>query len=702
MISRSTKRLVLSLLGGLTLAAAIAVVLLPQSPTVVTQYGQTFEGSMLLLVLAGVFAALGVRYGYRVVTHRGGEPPFDQPPEEATGYDATRPGEHIDAQYAKATAPNRNPNVRAAHRQTVVRYLKEAAVDVLADAEDVAPPAARERVEDGSWSDDPRVQALFHGDSTQLPPRMRLRDWVSGESFERRVERTVAELQRIAELPDDAQSSPDDRDSELDASASTPSARVEPPTADTATRERATVTTADATLERDGHWNVGVPVVFLLGGLGFVLSNPTLVLAAIVPAGFAIYASLTRSPALNVDVERTVSSESPAPGERVRVAFTVENIGDRPLAELRAVDGVPESLRVVDGSPRLCATLEPGESATTTYTVEAFRGQHDFATASLWSRNVSGDAERTRVVDLDTTLTCHDPVETVPTTGQTTPYEGRIGTDAGGHGLEFYATRAYNSADPLSRIDWNHWARTGEPRTVQFRRTQAGTVVIVVDDRSVSRKARNEFTPDAVALGRHAAVRIADTLLAASNAVGGALLTRRAYERPSRGRYQRHQLEEFFLRPPSQSESTGSGDSKSLMDIDKQFFGGMDDDSDRRSQRDADDDSVWSPLLATDGGGIPLEWLRKRLSGQEQVVFVSPLLDDAPRRLVRTLQADGTDVTVLSPDVTSGGSPGRAIARIERHERLRALRRRGLRVVDWSTDEPLSATLERAQHRWSR
>lgn len=91
-------------------------------------------------------------------------------------------------------------------------------------------------------------------------------------------------------------------------------------------------------------------------------------------------------------------------------------------------------------------------------------------------------------------------------------------------------------------------------------------------------------------------------------------------------------------------------------------------------------------------GGTTLEWLRKRLPGDAQVLFVTPLLDDRPEYVARRLGAEGHDVT----------DTGSTIARIERHERLRRLRRRQLRAVDWPTESPLSVALERAGEGWSQ
>jgi len=54
-------------------------------------------------------------------------------------------------------------------------------------------------------------------------------------------------------------------------------------------------------------------------------------------------------------------------------------------------------------------------------------------------------------------------------------------------GLEFHATRNYQSGDPVSRIDWRRFAKTNELTTVQYREEQAVRTVLVVDARPVTR-----------------------------------------------------------------------------------------------------------------------------------------------------------------------------------------------------------------------
>jgi hypothetical protein len=83
-------------------------------------------------------------------------------------------------------------------------------------------------------------------------------------------------------------------------------------------------------------------------------------------------------------------------------------------------------------------------------------------------------------------------------------------------------------------------------------------------------------------------------------------------------------------------------------------------------------------------------------------VVVTPLVDDRVVDSATRLAAQGHSVTVLSPDVTTGETPGSAVSRIERERRIHHLRGRGLRVQEWSPDEPLYTTMARAEARWDR
>jgi uncharacterized protein (DUF58 family) len=94
--------------------------------------------------------------------------------------------------------------------------------------------------------------------------------------------------------------------------------------------------------------------------------------------------------------------------------------------------------------------------------------------------------------------------------------------------------------------------------------------------------------------------------------------------------------------------------------------------------------------------------LRKRLSGDVQLVFFSPLCDDEAVTAAQLLHAHGHKVTVLSPDPTNDGTLGQRFARVERAGRISTLREGGIRVLDWNPEEPLAESIARATVRWSR
>jgi len=94
--------------------------------------------------------------------------------------------------------------------------------------------------------------------------------------------------------------------------------------------------------------------------------------------------------------------------------------------------------------------------------------------------------------------------------------------------------------------------------------------------------------------------------------------------------------------------------------------------------------------------------LRRRLDGNAQVILFSPLTDDNTARAARLLDAHGHLVTVISPDPTADRTPGQKLARAERIARMTDLRGKGIRVVDWGTDEELATAIDRASRRWSR
>ncbi|MFC5278020.1 DUF58 domain-containing protein [Halorubrum rubrum] len=419
-----------------------------------------------------------------------------------------------------------------------------------------------------------------------------------------------------------------------------------------------------------GRW-VGVTgVALVLVGLGVALRQPGMVVVGAAAVGYGLYARLGEAGEAELALDREVSDRTPDPGDEVTVTVRARNVGDAPCLDLRLVDGVPPGLEVIDGPARVATALRPGASVTFSYVVRASRGDHEWGTTRAVVRNAAGSRERLTELEAPTRLTCTPELAAgadLPLRGLTTVSHGRVPTDVGGSGVEFHATREYRRGDPLKRIDWNRRARTGELATLELREERAATVVLLVDAREPAYVAARPDADTAVEASVEAAGAVFTALLAGGDRVGIATMGPR----------------DCWLPP-------GAGT-----------------DHEVRGRETLATDPALAPTPAEDRFYRTL-WrrrFRRRLPGDAQVLFFTPLADDVPVDTARRLDAYGHLVTVLSPDPTASPSgsptPGRTLAAIERRERLRTLRSAGIRVVEWG-DRSFPAAVASASGRWSR
>ncbi|WP_459195019.1 DUF58 domain-containing protein [Halosimplex sp. J119] len=454
-------------------------------------------------------------------------------------------------------------------------------------------------------------------------------------------------------------------------------------------------TTASETIGTDGEgrWLVGLALALVAGSAGVVLSNTGAFLAAIVGLVYAGYVSLTGPPEAALVVERVVAPVAPKPGDRVSVTVRAENVGSAPIADLRLADDPPAGLEVIDGETRKAATVETGETMELHYDLRVTRGKHGFGDVVAVARGASGVGVRRTVYDAAETLVCHTPVESVALTGQTGIGAGRVQTDSGGEGVEFYATREYARGDPASRVDWNRYATTGELTTVTYRESRAATVMAVVDGRFVRRRAPGDPTPRE--LCSYAAVRIADAVLDEQNLVGASVFDhRRSIEFATLGTVAPDRGTEQSLRIRSLLERELG------VEVDDLHVSARHG-AESGSGAEADDEQRTATGPGSESATRGSNSLLDRLPEGAQVVFVTPLLDDVAVRAVDELVAREHATTVVSPDVTDGSTPGGAVERVLRSERLGSVTgTKRVRVVDWSPDEPLQAAVDRASARW--
>jgi uncharacterized repeat protein (TIGR01451 family) len=424
--------------------------------------------------------------------------------------------------------------------------------------------------------------------------------------------------------------------------------------------------------ERVRRWGVALAGTVTLLSVGLLAAEPALFAGAASPRAYGLSGAVARVPAgAALAAERAAAATAPTPGDPVDVTLTVTNTGEASLTDVRIVDGVPSELTVVSGSPRACRSLRPGESTTVEYAVRSKRGTYAFDDPVARIRPLAATEVATTMLAAtgDTALTCANVVAEVPLADATLPRAGTLPTDSGGSGLEFHATRDYQSGDPVSRIDWRRFAKTNELTTVEYREEQAVRTVLVVDARPVTRVTPAAGYPTGAELSAYAAERLLDALARSSVVTS---LT-----------------------------AVGLTDEDLVGGLDPDGLAWVDPDGGAASPRanqlfDGVQSAATRDSVAPDGG-TPRERqvteLLARLPPTAQVVVFSPLLDDWPTHLVTSLRARNYPTTVVSPDVTRGDDLAQTVVGLERRLRLDTIELAGATMIDWDLAEPIDIAM---------
>lgn len=427
-----------------------------------------------------------------------------------------------------------------------------------------------------------------------------------------------------------------------------------------------TVTVAETATRR---W-YGIGALSLFGvGVGVLTGLAPPLLAGVFGIAFAGYAALASAPSVaDVTVERSLDDSTPEPGEEVTVTVTVHNGGDRPLFDLRVVDGVPGRLGVASGTPRHGAALLSGATTTFRYAVRAQRGEHEFEPVTVVARDVAGANERVVTVGSPTTLRCAPELPTdppaVPLRAKVSQFTGRFPGDTGGPGVEFHATRRYRRGDPLSRVDWRRTARTGEMTTVEYRVERTVRVVLVFDVRDEAHLAPTPHDRSAVERSVDGGVEAYASLTDAGHDVGiGAIGPTECWLSPGSGQRHRAAARQLFTSASALSP-TPPGAHTDIYET---------------TQR-----------------------LKQHLSADAQLLLFTPLCDDRILDTAVRLDAHGYAVTVVTPDPTTDETTGQVYARLQRRLRISSLRSRAIPVVDWAPEEDLDEAIARTTERWSK
>ena len=430
--------------------------------------------------------------------------------------------------------------------------------------------------------------------------------------------------------------------------------------------------------------------VLLLVAAGVATGSIALILAGAVPLVFVLHGTLTTAPVVgeNIRVKRTLSPKTPLPGQSVAVTLTIENICEQTIPDLRIIDGVPDELGVTDGSPKASGAVSAGGSLSYTYTLQADRGTYAFDDVAIRARNSNG----TRLVDemitpdCDTEFECRVDIEDIPVQ-QTTTYTGQLPTDSGGPGIEFYSTRDHHPEDPVKRIDWRTYAKTGELATIEFREQHAAHVAVLTDSRQPAHVAADATSPTGATLSAYAATIALDVLINEGHEVSlGAL----GITDPETG-----------VGPPvwvgSDEGTAFTAHATTVCNAAATGIGEndpVDEDTNEPADRATEGSTSPAEAASTTDGGQDWGRIRSLVPTGAQVVLCTPATDGQIIPLVELLRGDGHEVTVLTPQTAPKTIGGRTVA-LQRAVRLERLRFLGATVIDWDSDEKLRVTLSR-------
>jgi uncharacterized repeat protein (TIGR01451 family) len=414
------------------------------------------------------------------------------------------------------------------------------------------------------------------------------------------------------------------------------------------------------------YWDVVGGGAMVAAGLGIIFQTEALLLAPVVAIGVLAARSLSSPPRPDFGVSRSLTPESPDAGETVTVETTIRNRGDRVLPDCRFIDLVPEELRVTSGAPRLATRLEPGETCTIEYEIEAESGNHRFEGVQAIVSDRMAARERQYELTAPSQLQCRydpDTLEIPVVRRLTTPYAGRLATDDSGDGLEFYAVREYRPGDSLRRIDWNQYASSRELTTLQFRTQRSTSIVLFLDLRQEAYVRTDQSENHAVDRSIEAASRLLVTLLEEDHRVGLATLGPDVWIPPSDTSTHRTRVLDAFSTEPAFTSSPP-------------------------------ENAFPVRLRAIQ--------LLQRLTEPSQILLCTPLVDDTIEVPIQLLESAGHEVTVISPDPTRMDSRGGVVATLDRQQRIGRIHGYGVPVIDWPSDMSLDVAVARTMKGWSQ
>jgi uncharacterized protein (DUF58 family) len=413
---------------------------------------------------------------------------------------------------------------------------------------------------------------------------------------------------------------------------------------------------------RIGRLLVLIVVIFAGLVIGLATNSRALLVLAVLPVIYLAAALLTRPGSPDLEVVRTLSATGVKQGEPVQVTVRITNRGTR-LGEMLVEDRLPPMLEVLEGEPRLLATLKTGGTVELSYTVRSRRGTQHFDFTYVTLTDAFGVFEHEHALPAPADLLVLPQIvrlhSIIIRPMQTRGFAGHLPARMAGSGVNFYGLREYQLGDPPRRINWRVSARAGEELyTNAFEQERIADVGILLDARQHTNLwvgGRSLFD-----CAIEAAASLADVFLRDGNRVGLMIYGYGvSFVFPGYGKVQRERILHALA-------NAGSGRNYAMEKL----------------------------------SNLPT----RLFPAKSQIVMISPTTPDDFYTLTR-MRSHGYEILLVSPnpvafDAAGWTEPeetlGLRFAQVERDLMLQRLRRSAIRVVDWDVDQALDATIHEA------
>jgi len=276
--------------------------------------------------------------------------------------------------------------------------------------------------------------------------------------------------------------------------------------------------------------------------LGLVLRNQQLVTVAVVLLSFLTYAAFRTNHADVASSGRRLEDADSDSGVALQSIIAMRKLSSARVFEdgeidvvlriqnrstlskvLEVRDRVPEVMRIKKGANYVLMELGGRKETEISYTIEApLRGFYTIGPVCVRVQDAFGLFHNEREIQLYDDFLVFPKMEDIKDAliKSRVPkiFTGAVNIRNPGEGTNFYNLREYIPGDPMKKVNWKAWARSGKMMVNEFERDAVSDIILIIDSRSVSET--GPVSRNSLVYSTRAAASLAQYFLSRRDSVG--------------------------------------------------------------------------------------------------------------------------------------------------------------------------------------